>query len=165
MAVFDDGGHILNLAPFGQPFGQSPVQHGHVHLAHQPKGPPNARGRKQARSIINHHLMPVAHAHSPHPRDELFGRGRHMRQGRSAVADFVNVKEPRAGDMGLGVFSLGVAPGCWQIPRGIKHPQIRVFQMGAKPARRHQGFWIIHHRTTPNFVGQVCPQLWPFAKP
>ena len=81
VAVFDHGGHIFNLAPFGQPFGQATVQHGDIHLAHQAKCPPNAGCGKQARPVINHHLMPIAHTHRAHPRNELFRRRGHVGQG------------------------------------------------------------------------------------
>ena len=126
-------GHVFRLAPLGQPFRQPAVQHGHIHLAHQPERPPHPGGRENPRAIIDHHLMPVAHPHRPHPADELFRRRGHMRQGAAVIGDLVDVKEPRAGNMRGGVFRAGIPRHRGQIPACIQHPQIGVFQVRRQP--------------------------------
>jgi hypothetical protein len=95
--VAHDRGHVLDLAALGLPFRKTAIQHGNIGLAHQPEGPPDAGGGKQARAVIDHDLMAVAHAHGAHPADEFFrGRG-HMRQGGPVVRNLVDVEEARAG--------------------------------------------------------------------
>ena len=148
--VLDHRRQILDLAPLGPPFRHPAVQHRDIGLAHQPEQPPDPRRREQAGAVIDHHLMAVADAHRAQPADELLDRRRHVRQVRALVGDLVDVEEPRARDMAGIVFGPGVAPHLGQVPRGVKNPQIGVFQMGGKPVGRDQRLRIIlRHRHPP----------------
>jgi hypothetical protein len=115
--VAHDWRHVFDLAPFGLPFRKPAVQHGHIHLAHQPEGPPHTGRRKQARAVIDHHLMAIAHAHRAHAADEHFsGGGAMCGRPERLVGDFVNVEEARAGDMAGLIFGLRIAAHVGQIP-------------------------------------------------
>ena len=116
MTVAHDGGHILDLVPFGLPFGQAAIQNGAIRLAEQVEQPPHPLGRQQASTVIDDNLMPVANAHRPHSRDEFFRRRRHMRQVGTRIGDFVDVKETGPRNMGRIIFCTGITPHCGQIP-------------------------------------------------
>ena len=77
--------------------------------------------------------MPIAYAHGPQAGHEFFDRGSHMREIGTGVRDVINVKEPRAGDMGGVILGLRITPGVGQIPRGIKDAQVWVFQVLSQP--------------------------------
>ena len=49
------------------------------------------------------------------------------------VADVVDIKKARAGDMGGAVFGAGIAALIGHVPRRIQHPQIGVFKMRGQP--------------------------------
>ena len=94
--------------------------------------------------VVDHDLMAVAHAHRAHPRDELLGRRRHMRQIRAIVGDIVDVEEARTGDV-LGVVGrLRIPLHLRQEPRSVQNAQVGVLQMGSKPIRRYERFRVIH---------------------
>ena len=149
VTVFDLGWAGVQCTPFGPPFGQAAVQHGHIHLAHQAEGPPDAGGGKQTLTVVDHHLMAIADPDRAHPADELFGRRRHVGQGRTLIRNLINIKKPRAGDVGCGVFRLRVAARVGQIPRGVKNAQVGVLQVGCQPVGGNQRLWVIEsgHRT------------------
>jgi len=134
VAVARDGRDVLQRAALGAPFRQAAVEHGHVGMAEHPEHPPHPRGGEQPRAVIDHHAMPVADPHPPHPADEFLDRRQHVRQRRLGVGDLVDVEELRAGDVRPGIFRLRVAACVGHVPRGVEHPHVGRAQMIGQPA-------------------------------
>ena len=74
--------------------------------------------------------------------EEVYLRG-HVRHVGPQVGNFVDIEEPRAGDMGVFILRRRIAPCIGQIPRGIKDAQIGVAQMGGQPIGGHQRAGVI----------------------
>ena len=118
VAVAQDGRDVFHRPSFGAPFREAAVEHRDLALAHQPEGPPDARGGEHAGTVVDDDLVAVADAHGAHPADEFLGRRGHVRHRAGGVGNLVDVEEARAGDMGGRVLRTGVAgrvSGRWKL--------------------------------------------------
>ena len=71
-----------------------------------------------------------------------------MRQVRAVIGDIVNIKEPRAGNMGLRHIRPSASRRLLrQVPGPVQNPQVRVLEMGSKPFGRNEGFRIVLHQS------------------
>lgn len=125
MAIPHDGGHIIHLAPFGDPFLQPAIQHRHIGMAENPEHPPDTGRGKQPVLIIDHDTMTITDPHRPHTGDEFLHRRQHMRQRGGSVGDFINIEEPRLGDMGGIIIRTRITALTGQPPCRVNHPDIR----------------------------------------
>jgi hypothetical protein len=134
--VAQDRRHVLQLPFLGLPLRQAAIQNRDVGLSHQAEIPPHPRGRKDADTVIDHHLVPVADTHGAHAAHEFFHRGGHVGQRAAGVGNLVDIEEACAGDMPGLVFGQRVAAHVGKVVGGIEDTQIRVAQMRRQPVGR-----------------------------
>jgi hypothetical protein len=120
-----DRRHVVERAALGDPFRQSAVQHRHVAMPHGAEHPPYARSRENARTVVNDDPVSVAQAQLADAACEFCRLGKHMRQARFGVADFVDVKEYRARYMAFQELSLRVSPCGREIPGRVYDADVR----------------------------------------
>ena len=100
--------------------------------------PPQARRRKQACSVIDHHPHVVADAQHAHGVGEIFRRGQHVGQRARVVTHRVQIEEGSAGNVASEKFATTIPVGRRHMPGGVDHHHAGVGQMGEEPVRRDE---------------------------
>ena len=139
-ACRDRGGGLAGCgwALLAHPFRQSAIQHGRVVMAVQAHEPPAARGRGQALLVVEHHTAGIADAHTAEEFRETAGGGDHVRQLGVLIGDLIDVKIPRARDMGGQELRLSVAVLIRQVFGGVEDDQVGLAEFPGKPVGGYQ---------------------------
>ena len=130
------GGAVFHGAGLALPFGKAAIQHFHIVMAQGLEHPPHARGRKNARAVIDHQALAVADAQRAYGAGKVFGAREHVRQIGGTVSYRVDVEMHRARNVRDFKFSPGVAVFAGHVPGGVHHPHI--IQMRRQPFGGHQ---------------------------
>ena len=141
--------------PFGLPFRQAAIQHGHILMAHHLEHPPGARRREQARHIIGDHPLAIADPQLPHARGEFLRARQHVGKRARGIGEIVDIENLRPRNMAFQELGPGIALHGGQVPGGIDDGDVGRIQMGFEP---FGGDEIAVHANT-NFIE---PVMQPF---